>query len=916
MKRAAALVVLAVSGACWIGPGPTRAEAVNYPQNGIVNPDPINKTPWANDGRVNAIVEIGNRVIVAGKFTSVRDAVAKITYTRTNIFAFDKTTLRVDAAFNPALNGTVEAMVASPDGQVIIAGRFTTVGGVSQRGVAKLNATTGIRDATFGGRVGGGNVLDIARSGNTIYLGGTFTTAVGVTRSKLAALNATTGALITSFNVAVANPRQGTSANVLKLDVTVAGDRMVVIGNFLTVAGQPRNQIALVDTSLPVPAVDSWETDRFVGLCAGVFDTYMRDVDISPDGQRFAVVTTGAYGWPPSLCDSASMWSTYGTGAGQQPTWVNYMGGDTLYSVAITNAAVYIGGHQRWNNNAYAGDWPGPGSVDRPGISALDPLTGVSLRWNPTRDRGVGAFSLVATADRLYVGHDTLNVGGEYHPRFAMFTMTGSTTNPTPTPIALPVRMHRAAPDGSLDRLVLDGTAVGPTGKTQATNAPIDFAQQRGSFFVNGDAYILEADGTFDRRSFDTTTDAFGTATDLVAAAAYAGGPPVEFDANVTSLAYSNGRIFYTRVGDNRIFWRWFALESGIVGSEVMVAYDGNAPNINGMEVAGGSLFVSTSDGHLWKVAVANNGTVDWAARTLIDAVGDGSGYDWATGGDFFVTATTDTVPAPPVDPDPCGVGYFKARYFNGTTLSGPADTVRCERRIDYDYADGAPAGTGLGADNYSVIWSGDFDFGGGGPTEFISTTDDGVRLFVDGTLVIDHWFDQGPTAYAATVDLTPGVHKIRMEFYESGGGAYASLTGYPVTPLPPVVCAANEFKAEYFNGTALAGDPDTVQCEAAVDYDWGDGAPAGTTLGADGFSVRWTRSFTAVADGTANFTVTTDDGVRLYVDNVLVIDSWFDRGPATDVVAVPLLAGNHTVVMEYYESGGGAVAQFATDAF
>jgi hypothetical protein len=128
--------------------------------------------------------------------------------------------------------------------------------------------------------------------------------------------------------------------------------------------------------------VTDWATTRFQQQCASVFDTYMRDVDVSPDGSYFVVGTTGAYR-AGSLCDAASRWELGTSGSGQQPTWVDYTGGDTLYSVAITGTAVYVGGHQRRMNNSFAADKAGPGAVAREGIAALDPVNGLPFSWNP-----------------------------------------------------------------------------------------------------------------------------------------------------------------------------------------------------------------------------------------------------------------------------------------------------------------------------------------------------------------------------------------------------------------------------------------------------------------------------------------------------------------------------------------------------
>ena len=63
---------------------------------------------------------------------------------------------------------------------------------------------------------------------------------------------------------------------------------------------------------------------------------------------------------------------------------------------------------------------------------------------------------------------------------------------------------------------------------------------------------------------------------------------------------------------------------------------------------------------------------------------------------------------------------------------------------------------------------------------------------------------------------------------------------------------------------------------------------------------------------GTYRFTVTTDDGVRVWVDNTLVINKWQDQASTTTMVDVALGAGSHTVKMEYYENAGQAVAKLS----
>ena len=110
-----------------------------------------------------------------------------------------------------------------------------------------------------------------------------------------------------------------------------------------------------------------------------------------------------------------------------------------------------------------------------------------------------------------------------------------------------------------------------------------------------------------------------------------------------------------------------------------------------------------------------------------------------------------------------------------------------------------------------------------------------------------------------------------------------------------------------YFNNVTLTGAAALTRTEA-VDFDWGAAAP-GTGVNADNFSVRWTGSVVPPATGTYRFQTLSDDGVRLWVNGVPLIDNWTDHSPATDTSAgINLVAGVKVDIrLEYYEKGGGA---------
>jgi hypothetical protein len=78
-----------------------------------------------------------------------------------------------------------------------------------------------------------------------------------------------------------------------------------------------------------------------------------------------------------------------------------------------------------------------------------------------------------------------------------------------------------------------------------------------------------------------------------------------------------------------------------------------------------------------------------------------------------------------------------------------------------------------------------------------------------------------------------------------------------------------------------------------------------------DQFSVRWSR-YIEESPGTYRFKATSDDGIRVYIDNYLVINERHDHPSSTFVADVPLTAGHHLVVVEYYESKGLAKAKLS----
>jgi hypothetical protein len=599
------------------------ASAVNSPQTSVVSQNPADYTPQVMNGSVQGITQIGSKIVAVGTFTTVRQTLTSADITRHGIFAFDAATGAIDMGFDPNLGGNANSV--DNDGTYIyVGGAFTSVGGSSAtKRLAKLTAA-GVN--VPGLKVPNKAVNEVVVRGTRLYIGGAFTNVggAGTPRTALAALDTASGAVLPDVNVSFTGLHHGGATNITRMDVTPDGSKLVAIGNFTTVGGLSREQIAIIDLA-GTATVSSWHTSLYQGQCAGVFDTYMRDIDISPDGSYFVVTATGAYSGGPTtgtLCDTSTRWETGRTGEGQQPTWIDYTGGDTTYGVAITGSVIYVGGHMRWENNPFQGDQAGPGAVPREGIAALDPVNGLPLSWNPGRTRGVGAQALYATATGLWVGSDTDKIGKprETHSRIAFMPLAGGTAIPQVNPTALPNDVFLAEPTspGRLLRRSVNGSGA-PTGAATVANSAMDWSLVRGAFLLTATrgtvttttVYYGLADGGLYARTFDKSTGVIGTQRTVNLYDDPDNGQRIPFAIpSLSGIFYDTAtrRLYYTLTGDSHLYYRYFTPESEVVGAQTFTGSSSvDLSAVSGMTLAGGQvLYGSLIDGALRSVAFSN----------------------------------------------------------------------------------------------------------------------------------------------------------------------------------------------------------------------------------------------------------------------------------------------------------------------
>ncbi|WP_235737785.1 hypothetical protein [Nocardioides alcanivorans] len=233
-----------------------------------------------------------------------------------------------------------------------------------------------------------GEVRDLALVRNRLWIAGAFTHVGSRAQKALATIDPATGAPTRHMALPLAGQHHGGTTQVLAIDATAAGDRLALVGNFRTVGGAARRQLAVLDIGASTAKVATFRTNFYADTCSGKNTTYLRDVAFEPGGSWFVAVTTGGVGGPGRPCDTAARFETQ-AGA-TVPTWLARTGGDTMTAVTVARGAVYVGGHFRWLNNPYGANRPAPGAVPRSGIAALDPFNGLPLPWDPGRTRGWG----------------------------------------------------------------------------------------------------------------------------------------------------------------------------------------------------------------------------------------------------------------------------------------------------------------------------------------------------------------------------------------------------------------------------------------------------------------------------------------------------------------------------------------------
>ena len=933
----AAAVVLSVTGlAAFAAPA---AEALGTAQPTVVNAVPAAYTPNINDGIVYSIGQTGSTVVMGGTFDSVSPAgSASTSIPVSDVVAYTAGTGAIVTSFQPTLDGAVNAVIAGPvPGTIYIGGAFKTVDGVTSR-VALLDATTGQMVPGWTSPKINGDVNSLALANGQLFVGGFFGNVAGSSRGGLATLNATTGALTSYSTLAFSGHHNfgvhctGTNCanagvGIRSIDVTPDGTTMVVTGNFTSVSGFARDQVAMLTLTGTSASVDqNWATDGFTSACASnAFDAYIRQVQFAPDGSYFVIVDTGAGGTGArnsdgtrAICDAAARFETGATGADVQPTWVDWTGNDSFWSVAVTGTAIYVGGHQRWLNNSAGSDRAGEGAVPRPGLAAIDPQNGMPLAWNPGRNpRGAGAFAVFATPDGLYVGSDTDWVGNfqYHHEKNAFFPLAGGETLPSNTVGSLPGNVYlfdTSANSSGVQTETWDGVSAPTTGPGVSgfNNSTV-----RGAFAVNGSLYYGTSSGGFFQAPFqgrsvgasvaiDPYDDPAWSNVDTGSGQTYRGVKSTFYSElpSMTSMFYSNGRVYYTLSTKRQMFWRYFETDDGVVGADEFATIDTNDwSRVAGAFLSGNTLYFANSfNGNLMQIPFINgqpSGTPTVADTSI----------NWASRGDVLLGASQ----IPPNQPPTSSFTISCTTTANpcSADASASSDSDGFISGYGWDWGDGTTSQTSTPTTTHTYSAAGNY-------TVTLTVTDNSSATGVSTqpTHVVDS--NAPPITFRATAgfDANSANPTVTVPSAVQPGdemllfSTYASTT---VTATPPAgwtligSTSHSNLTTAVYSRSATVADPGT-----AVTVALSGTVKASLTLTAyanakDPVEV----SSSAVDASTANHTSRTVTGLAT---GSFAVTMWADKASTTTAWTTP---PSVTVESTLLGSAGGAVSAVVADS-
>jgi regulation of enolase protein 1 (concanavalin A-like superfamily) len=258
--------------------------------------------------------------------------------------------------------------------------------------------------------------------------------------------------------------------------------------------------------------------------------------------------------------------------------------------------------------------------------------------------------------------------------------------------------------------------------------------------------------------------------------------------------------------------------------------------------------------------------------------------------------------------------------YYAGTSPSGSPSFTRNDANVDFAWGASSPGGTLAAGSSYFVSWTGYVQPIFSETYTFEVESSDGATLTVNGQQLVNRLGPQTDTKWSGTIALTAGtkvpitltyenvtntsqVH-LRWSSADQPYQVVAETQLYPSNPAPTGLLGT------YYSNINLTGS--TFQrIDPNVNFNWNGGTPVSGWSGTN-WSAEWTGKVLTPCTGTYSWCVEGDDGVRLWIDGTEVDNAWVQQGPTTYCSGAFAETGGttHAVVMDYFQAGGGSVAQ------
>ncbi|MEH1839060.1 MAG: PA14 domain-containing protein [Nostoc sp.] len=264
----------------------------------------------------------------------------------------------------------------------------------------------------------------------------------------------------------------------------------------------------------------------------------------------------------------------------------------------------------------------------------------------------------------------------------------------------------------------------------------------------------------------------------------------------------------------------------------------------------------------------------------------------------------------------------LKAEYYDNIDFTNLKQT-RTDPTINFNWGLASPDPS-ISADTFSVRWTGQVEAKYSETYNFYTTSDDGVRLWVNGQQIINKFVNQSATEYSGAIALVAGQkYDIKLEYYENKYDAVSQLSWSSSSQTKEIIPQSqlysnvkissngNGLKAEYYDNIDFTNLKQT-RTDPTVNFNWGLASPD-PSINGDTFSVRWTGQVQAKYSETYNFYTTSDDGVRLWVNGQQIINKFVNQSATEYSGAIALVAGQkYDIKLEYYENKYDAVSQLS----